>query len=437
MHVRRAPWHPSRDHAGRRRTARSVWAWAVAVYVLATFHRSSLGVAGLEASHRFDLEPAQLSIFAVVQLAVYGSMQVPVGVLVDRFGARRLLLVAVCVMSAAQLLFALTASYEVAIAARVFVGAGDAMVFVSVLRLVSAWFVGRRVPLMTALTVSVGYLGSLVATVPLSAALVQFGWTRTFGVCASLGLIVGAAMWPMVRDEPVDAARPLEPRSRVELAQIRWAWTSPAIRLGFWANLTSMFSMHTFVLLWGFPYLVEAQGLGRGTASFALTVTGLVFAVGGPVLSVVMVRHQRLRFPLLFGVIACMVLAWTLVLAWPGTAPTILAFVLATVLGLGSPAAFVGLEWARAYSPPSRLGLALAVVNVGAYFGALVAVLVVGICLDMLAHGDASPSPTAYAWAMSSQLVIYGVGVVGIVRSHARVRASSPPFPATVLAAPE
>ena len=76
---------------GRRR-AWTIWLVGLAVYVLAVFHRSSLGVAGLLAQDRFHINAAQLSFFTVLQLVVYAGLQIPIGVLLDRFGSRALLL---------------------------------------------------------------------------------------------------------------------------------------------------------------------------------------------------------------------------------------------------------------------------------------------------------------------------------------------------------
>src|SRR4029453_772208 len=107
---RRGPARPRRAHRRPRRrgSARGVsteqihdigkrrawviWLVALSVYVLAVFHRSSLGVAGLLATERFDISATQLAMFTVLQLLVYAGMQVPVGVALDRYGSRKLLL---------------------------------------------------------------------------------------------------------------------------------------------------------------------------------------------------------------------------------------------------------------------------------------------------------------------------------------------------------
>ena len=89
----------------------------MAVYLVAVFHRTSLGVAGLQAATRFGISPSQLSIFVLLQLGVYAVMQIPTGILVDRYGPRRLLILAALTMGLAQLLFAVAGSYPVALLA--------------------------------------------------------------------------------------------------------------------------------------------------------------------------------------------------------------------------------------------------------------------------------------------------------------------------------
>src|SRR3954447_4747984 len=112
------------------RRAWFIWALAVLAYGVAVFHRGSLGVSAVEAQHRFGATAAELSLFAVLQLAVYASLQVPVGVALDRLGSRRLIVAGGLVMACGQLVLAVAHHVPGAIAGRVLVGAGDAMTFI-------------------------------------------------------------------------------------------------------------------------------------------------------------------------------------------------------------------------------------------------------------------------------------------------------------------
>ena len=150
------------------------------IYVLAVFHRSSLGVAGLVATERFHISATQLATFTMLQLLVYAGMQVPVGLVIDRFGPRSVLLTGLVMLTLAQAAFAFADSYPVALVARAFVGIGDAMTFICVLRLVSSWFPVRRIPLVTQLTGTLGQLGAVIAAIPMTWALGHLGWTPAY-----------------------------------------------------------------------------------------------------------------------------------------------------------------------------------------------------------------------------------------------------------------
>ncbi len=144
-------------------------------------------MAGIEAAQRFHISASALAIFSVVQLLVYAAMQIPVGVLVDRVGSRRMLVAGGLLMALGQVLFATAHSFSAAMLARVLLGAGDAMSFISVLRLVTVWFPPRRNPLVAQLTGLVGQFGAVVSAIPLVHALHGFGWGPTFLGAAGIG----------------------------------------------------------------------------------------------------------------------------------------------------------------------------------------------------------------------------------------------------------
>jgi MFS family permease len=131
------------------RRAWVVFGFAVFDYIVAVLQRSSLGVAGVEATDRFHVSAALLSSLAVIQLIVYAGLQIPVGVLLDRVGSRLLLALGAGLMVLGQVTLALAPSIGIAILGRVLLGAGDAMTFISVLRLLPNWFAGRRLPIVS------------------------------------------------------------------------------------------------------------------------------------------------------------------------------------------------------------------------------------------------------------------------------------------------
>ncbi|WP_432476442.1 MFS transporter [Nocardioides sp. GXQ0305] len=405
---------------GRRR-AWVIWLVALSVYVLAVFHRSSLGVAGILASERFDIDATSLATFTVLQLAVYAAMQVPVGVLLDRYGSRALLLTGLVLMTGGQLMFAFVESYPLAVLARVVIGAGDAMIFVSVIRLVAAWFLVRQAPLVTQLTGQVGQVGAIIAAAPLSWALVRLGWTGAFALASSAGVVLMVAVALVVKDSPYRDDGPTRIKLRTLARQLQFVWGNPGTRLGMWTHFTSQFAMTVFAMLWGFPFLVQGQGLSTAVASTLLMLmTGWVI-LSGLVLSWMVSRFPYYRSWIVIGVVGLMIVPWTAVLARDTPAPLWLLVVLVCLTATGGPASMVGFDLARSFSPQETMGRASGLVNVGGFSASLLTVALVGVVLDLRQPGGmAAYDLDDYRAAFSVQYLFWALGITQVLRYRRR-----------------
>jgi sugar phosphate permease len=398
------------------RRAWTIWAVAMAVYLLAVFHRSSLGVAGLLAADRFDISATQLAMFTVLQLLVYAGLQIPVGVLLDRYGAKALLLVGLLLMTVGQLAFAFVTSFPVAVLARAVVGAGDAMIFVSVVRLVTLWFLVRQVPVVMQLTGPGGQFGAIIAAAPLSLALREFGWTAAFALSAALGVLLAVAVVLGVSSTPYPRRGADRVKLRALIRQLRWVWGNPGTRLGMWSHFTGQFPGTVFGLLWGFPFLVRGQGLSPDAAASLLMLMIASGLVSGFVLGWLVGKYPFHRSHLVVGVALAIAFVWAVVLLWPGRSPLWLLVVLVLVLGAGGPASMVGFDLSRSFIPSEASGRANGVVNIGGFVSSLVTLFLVGLVLDLLSGGSAGYDLEDFKWALSVQFLVLGVGVVQILR---------------------
>ncbi|MBF4770383.1 MFS transporter [Nocardioides agariphilus] len=401
---------------GRRR-AWVVWAVALGVYVLAVFHRSSLGVAGLLAADRFGISATELATFTVLQLLVYAGMQVPVGVALDRFGSRRLLLAGLLLMTAGQLAFAFVESFSLAVLARAVLGAGDAMVFTSVLRLVTVWFLVRQAPLVTQLTGQVGQLGAIAAAAPLSYALHAWGWTPAFAVASSLGVVLMVAVALLVKDSPYATERVVRIKLLALARSLRAVWGNPGTRLGLWSHFVSQFSVTVFSMLWGYPFLVRGEGLSSGhAATLLMAMTGWV-VVSGLLLGWLVTRYPYYRSVIVVCVVAAMAVLWAVVLLRSTPAPMWLLVLLVFAMASGGPASMVGFDLARSFTPVEASGRANGLVNIGGFSASLLTMALVGLVLDLREPaGQAAYDLGDFRVAMSVQYVFWTIGVVQVLR---------------------
>jgi MFS family permease len=395
-----------------------VWAVAVLAYAVAVLHRSSFGVAGVAAAERFGVGATVLSTFVVLQLAVYAAMQIPVGVLLDRFGSRALVAAGALLMATGQVMLGLTRDLPVALVARVLIGAGDAATWISVIRLVALWFPARHVPLVTQLTGMAGHLGQLASAVPLVAVLQARGWEQSFVGLGAVGVLAAVVVLGAVRDAPPGTT---PPRSDGVRQTLREALRTPGTWLGFWSHALGQFPPTVFLLLWGYPFLL-AQGLAPGEAGGLLGLAAVAAALLGPVIGVLTGRHPLRRSWMVLVLGGAVALAWAAVLLYPGPSPRWLLVVLVAVLGAAAPAAAIGFDFARTFNPANRLGTASGVVNVGGFSTAVVTVLAVGVVLDAVSGGG-EWTLDAFRVAFAVQVVPWAAAVAGVLLSRRRTRA--------------
>lgn len=401
------------------RRAWLVWGVGLFAYIVAVLQRTSLGVAGLEATERFAIGPSILSLFVVLQIVVYAGMQIPSGLLLDRYGSRALLVTGALIMATGQFTLAFTESLPLAIGARVLVGIGDALTFLSVLRLVPRWFASRRVPLITQLTGILGQTGQILSTVPLLALINGAGWVAAFCSAASMALLSLFLVALVVKDSPTPLTKSTTAFSLTVIgAQLRAVWLRPGTRLGFFAHMGTQFSGMVFALLWGLPYLVTAQGLSPLAASLMLTVFVVSSIIVGPLMGEFTARHPLRRSWLVLTVIGANAGVWTAVLALPGQAPRWLLVLLVVVLAAGGPGSVVGFDYARTSNPHANLGLAQGMVNQGGFLASLLVLASVGGLLGM--QGGYSTEAFRLAWLVQYPVWAFAVVAILITRGKAR-----------------
>lgn len=408
------------------RRAFVVWGVAVLAYVLAVMQRSSLGVSGVDAQDRFAVSAAVLSTLAVVQIAVYAGLQIPVGIALDRVGPRRLVLLGALLLTIGQAVVALSPTIGPAIVGRVLVGAGDAMTFISVIRLVPMWFSGPILPQISQWTGNLGQVGQILSAFPFAVLLHTAGWSPAFGVAAAASAVGLVLAFVFVRNGPVPVRTdtiPLPHTWRGAFHTFGHALRRPGTQLGFWSHYVTQSSGTVFSLLWGVPML---RGLGYSPSEAAgfLTVIVVTGFVVGPVLGVLCARFPLRRSNLVLGIVVALAVVWTAVLVWPGQPPTWLLVVLVVVMGIGGPGSLIGFDFARSFNPVGSLGSANGVVNVGGFLAAFVMMFLIGTILDL---ASSASGQTVFAWtnfrlALTVQYVVVGIGVVMLLHARRRTR---------------
>jgi predicted MFS family arabinose efflux permease len=386
-----------------------VWGIGVTAYLVAFFHRVTLNVAAGETADRLGVSTSALGIFAFVQIGAYLSMQLPAGFAADRLGPRRTLALGLVAIALGEIVFAVAHSLPVAVAGRALVGAGDAMTFVNVLRLVQNWFPEHRQALLAALTGVAGGLGALGATIPLEASLTGLGWGGTFAITIGVAAVLAVVAYAVLRDRPPGVPAPQRHHHAPLAETVAAAWQRPTTRRAFYTHVGTLGPFAAIGTIWGVPYLEHSQHVSGATAASLMLPVAIMFVVSMPLVGLTGHWPPRARGALLIVPGVLLTVGLAVLLAWPGTVvPRGVVIVVLGLVGLAAAVSVSCFDIARRSTPRPAVGITVAIVNCGGFTAAALGSAVIGLWLG----GD--PSPARFEQAvLGTVLAITAIGVVG------------------------
>jgi len=334
----------------------------------------------------------------------YAGMQIPVGLLLDRFGPRRLMTVAAAVVAVACLLFSRSDSLASASLMRFLIGAGCAFSLVGAMAVAGQWFRRERFALLGGLSMMIGMAGGVFGQAPLRVAVEATDWRTTMASVAIIGLVLAVAAWLCVRDRRRGSggvSSVLKGLRRV--ATSRQTWLIAIAGLGAGGPLLA------FAGLWGVPFLQTVHDIDRVTAGSVTSVTFIGWGVGAPVVGWVSDRAGNRRVPLVAGLAVC-VTALIGILALPGL-PLWGVGVLCFFVGLGGSAQIVCYALVREHNPAQLSGTAIGLVNALVTGAGALFQPVVGWLLDR--SWDGAMSNGARVYSAGDYYVAFSVLVAG------------------------
>ena len=289
--ARVAPWMPW-----------AVWALAASLYCYGFFQRVAPSVMVDELMRDFAVGAAITGTLSSLYFYAYASLQIPVGLMVDAFGPRRVLAVSAAIAAVGSALFAAADSLALAYVGRALIGAGAGFAWVATLTVAAAWFPPNRFAMISGLTLAMGMGGAIFGQAPLALVIDAAGWRWTLAGAAVLAAMLGVLVWLVVRDRPVAA--------RAERASD----ADGAVRRGLLSGLrhalanrqtyvVSLFGaamsapMLAFGALWGVPYLIQRFDIDRPEAALVASAMMIGWAVGAPLGGWLSDRLGRRRLP--------------------------------------------------------------------------------------------------------------------------------------------
>ena len=370
------------------------------------FVRIAPSVMAPELMPDFGVGAAMLGNLSAIYFFTYALLQVPGGMMLDRFGPRRVLTAAIALCALGTALFAVADSTAWAYAGRLLVGAASAFSLVGALKLVSIWFPPRRFALAAGLSSALGTVGGIMGQAPLAALVQTAGWRESLIGTAIAGSVLAIAFWLVVRDD-VEAT----PQRAAGMSRgLRKAAATPQVWLVAWASALQAPILMAFAGLWGVPYMMRSYGLERPAAAAAISLVLVGFGVATPLIGWWSDHIGRRKLPMVVG--ACTSLAAMAVLIYGPRLPLVAAYALCLVAGVGTSAMFLALSAGREHGPPGATGTVIGLINMANMFVGAVFQPLIGWLLDLnwdgLMEGGARVYPVA----------AYHKAFVALIASH-------------------
>ena len=359
-----------------------LFATLVTAYLLSQFLRNSIGVIAPDIAAEMNIPAAEIGVLSSAFFFAFAAVQLPLGVAIDRFGAKRSMLVCTAVVVVGTLMFAWGRTPAELTAARVVMGLGTSCYLIAPLALYAQRFSPDRFAMLAGLHMAVGTLGTLLATAPLAYVAAAMGWRAAFIGSAAVMCVIGVVIALVVR-EPAPAA----PVRRETLAEsilgIRAAMRIPSVGRVFLMQMATYSSFALFVGLWGGPYLSHVYGYGLTARGNLLLVAAVAQILGLTLYGWSDRAFGGYRTPVALG--ALVTAGFFGLLAAVGTLSH--GPLLVWLVGFGAICGFtpVVIAHGKALFPPELVGRGMTLLNMGSMGGVFVTQSITGLAIDLFA----------------------------------------------------
>lgn len=347
-------------------------------YVLSQFFRTMLGVIAPEIARDLGLGATALGTLSALFFLAFAAAQLPVGILLDRFGPRWSVSMVMLLAVAGAAVFAAAPGPDLAYLAQVLIGLGCSPIYMGALFVVARTYPPLRFAAISSLILAIGQAGVLLGTTPLALAADALGWRGALLAVSGIVLASAASVLALVRDPPraQGGSDSLAAALTGVLAVLRLKALRPLLPLTFVAYGVVV----TVRGLWGGPYLADAFALDPAARGQVLLAMSLALIAGTLGYAAIERRLDRRREPAIAG--TCVTVAALLVLAaWPGHSLALAAAMLSLVALAGIHFALV-MAQGRRFLPDHLVGRGLTLLNGTAFFGTAAVQLGSGAVID-------------------------------------------------------
>ena len=360
------------------------WSFCALFFFYAFVLRVAPAVMVEELMREFTVGAAILGYLSATYLYIYAVLQIPLGLVVDKYGLRGVVAGACAVCGIGSIVFSLAESVYVAYLGRGLVGAGAAFSFVGALNMAARWF-PSRFAVLGGWAQMMGSVGGFVGQAPLSMAVAAFGWRSCNLSLGVGGIFLAALLLFTVRDPKKTGSS--DDNLSIWLG-LKYVCTNSQTWLATLAAAGLTGTLLAFGGLWGVPYLMAAREIDKPTAASFISIIFIGWAVGAPFFGWLSDRIGKRRVLLLWGT-AGAALTISTIIAFPKLS-TILIIPVLTLKGFFSASMILGFALAKENNPTESSGVALGLINTFVVGSGAILQPAVGVLLDYTWSGQTS-----------------------------------------------
>ncbi|WP_018663587.1 MFS transporter [Heyndrickxia acidiproducens] len=412
---------------------RSKYRWVVFAAVLFSYmiivsQRTAPGLIPDRLMSDFHITAAAIGLLTGMQFLAYAGLQIPIGVLSDRFGPNIFLIVGTLFNGAGTFLYSIAPNEAVLFLSRLLTGMGDATIWINLVLILSQWFYVKEFVGLIGYAGMAGSVGSLLATVPLTAWISASGWRHPFFVMGITLLFCAAMLYavlvriPKKWEENGPNRQKSSPKKEINhekaAAVLQRVFTSRQAWATFLCHFGIVGTYVGFIGSWAVPYGMEILGMSRSGAS-QLIMIGLIGAIiGAPVTSWIAGRMKSRKRPYIV-VQAAIFFAWSVFMMSSGKPPLFLVVLLFFIIGYGNGASALTFAVVRHSFDVREVGVVSGFANTGGFLSAVLLPSIFGKVLDHF-HAVSMLAGYHYGFIIPAFFSLFGIiGVLMIQEKHA------------------
>jgi sugar phosphate permease len=360
-------------------------------YFLIVSQRTAPGLITDQLMNDFQITASTIGLLASIQFFAYASLQIPIGILSDRFGPNLFLIIGTLINGLGTIIYSLAPNESALLLARLLVGVGDATIWVNLVLILSQWFKVNEFVKLLGLAGMAGSFGFLMATVPFSSWIDLWGWRPQFFTMGIILCLCGILLYIVLIKHPariwkndnVSNSSPGKTKQKREktITILRGLFTSRQAWATFLCHFGVVGTYVGFIGSWAVPYGMQVYGMSRSDSS-QLIMIGLIGAIiGAPLTSWISSRLDSIKRPYMVAHLMVL-LSWVSFLLFSAKPPFAILIILFLIIGYGNGASALTFALVRQSFDMKEVGVVSGFANTGGFLSAVLLPVIFGKVLD-------------------------------------------------------